>query len=500
MAEVTLREVAREAGVSVSTVSRVLNDRPFVRSEVRERVMLVTRELGYRPDVAARSMRTGTTGVVALVVSDISNSSQPLRNRPTRRSALVVTLMVANSSNDPAHEEELMAALRQRRLDGLVIAVADEEAAGPGSASSGFRPSSSWIARFVRTCRLRPFRPCHRPGRGGRTPRIARSRTDRTDRGDNGPTWEPCPPLDVPAGGAASRPRLGRRAVSGRRAHHRRRISRRHRDPRDAAAADCDHRRKQPALRRDVRRAARPERLHSARPLRRGLRGHGAHGISQSAPRRRAAQPRGARARGVRASVGQAREPAPENAAGRAADHIRTAWQQRSSVATRAREGPAVSWEIAHPSPEQETPPHPGRETGAAFESAPRAAALGPTVAPVAPVPQLTLTTAVEAGELLLFRADFRSTLEAVVVCAAGRALSAHPEVNVTVVERVGRPALVPATSSWVQLLVLCDDRLRGKPTRRGTPVHRRGDAAAAAGRELRGGVRRSRPNRQRCR
>ena len=73
MAEVTLREVAREAGVSVSTVSRVLNDRPFVRSEVRERVMLVTRELGYRPDVAARSMRTGTTGVVALVVSDISN-------------------------------------------------------------------------------------------------------------------------------------------------------------------------------------------------------------------------------------------------------------------------------------------------------------------------------------------------------------------------------------------------------------------------------------------
>jgi pyruvate/2-oxoglutarate dehydrogenase complex dihydrolipoamide acyltransferase (E2) component len=149
-----------------------------------------------------------------------------------------------------------------------------------------------------------------------------------------------------------------------------------------------------------------------------------------------------------------------------------------------------VSWEIAHPSPEQETPPHPGRETGAAFESAPRAAALGPTVAPVAPVPQLTLTTAVEAGELLLFRADLRSTLEAVVVCAAGRALSAHPEVNVTVVERVGRPDLVPATSSWVQLLVLCDDGLRAGTVDAGEarPLTDVRDAVAALVEELRGG------------
>jgi LacI family transcriptional regulator len=132
VAEVTLREVARESGVSVSTVSRVLNDRPFVRSEVRERVMLVTRQLGYRPDVAARSMRTGTTGAVALVVSDISNPlfATIAKSADEALSPRGYSLMVANSSNDPAHEEELMAALRQRRLDGLVIAVADEGAAG----------------------------------------------------------------------------------------------------------------------------------------------------------------------------------------------------------------------------------------------------------------------------------------------------------------------------------------------------------------------------------
>jgi LacI family transcriptional regulator len=130
--DVTLREVARQAGVSVSTASRVLNDQPFVRSEVRERVMLVSRELGYRPDVAARSMRTGTTGAIALVVSDISNPlfATIAKSADEALSPRGYSLMVANSSNDPAHEEELMAALRQRRLDGLVIAVADEGAAG----------------------------------------------------------------------------------------------------------------------------------------------------------------------------------------------------------------------------------------------------------------------------------------------------------------------------------------------------------------------------------
>ncbi len=141
MAEVTLREVAHEAGVSVSTVSRVLNDRPFVRSEVRERVLLVTRTLGYRPDVAARSMRTGTTGAVALVVSDISNPlfATIAKAADEALSPSGCSLIIANSSNDPLHEAELIAALRQRRLDGLVIAVADESATGLKERLQGFQ-------------------------------------------------------------------------------------------------------------------------------------------------------------------------------------------------------------------------------------------------------------------------------------------------------------------------------------------------------------------------
>lgn len=132
MKTATLRDVAREAGVSVSTASRVLNGQPFVSSGVRERVLLASEGLGYRPDVAARSMRTGTTGAVGLVVSDISN---PLFATIARAADLALSprgyaLMVANSANDPEHEAELIAAFRQRRLDGLMIAAADEAAEG----------------------------------------------------------------------------------------------------------------------------------------------------------------------------------------------------------------------------------------------------------------------------------------------------------------------------------------------------------------------------------
>ncbi len=132
MKTVTLRDVAREAGVSVSTASRVLNGQPFVSPGVRERVLHASERLGYRPDVAARAMRTGSTGAIGLVVSDISNPlfASIARGADLALSPLGYALMVANSANDTEHEAELIAAFRQRRLDGLMIAAADETASG----------------------------------------------------------------------------------------------------------------------------------------------------------------------------------------------------------------------------------------------------------------------------------------------------------------------------------------------------------------------------------
>ena len=129
--------------MSVSTVSRALNGQPFVRAEVRDRVLDASAALGYRPDVAARSMGTGTTGAVGFVVSDISN---PLFASIAKAADLALSprgyaLMIANSANDPEHEAELIAAFRQRRLDGLIIATANEAAPGLGDRVASFQAS-----------------------------------------------------------------------------------------------------------------------------------------------------------------------------------------------------------------------------------------------------------------------------------------------------------------------------------------------------------------------
>lgn len=88
-------------------------------------------------------MRTGTTGAVGFVVSDISN---PLLASIAMAADLALSprgyaLMIANSANDPEHEAELISAFRQRRLDGLIIATANEGAPGLADRVAAFQAS-----------------------------------------------------------------------------------------------------------------------------------------------------------------------------------------------------------------------------------------------------------------------------------------------------------------------------------------------------------------------
>ncbi len=73
-AATTIRDVAREAGVSVSTVSRVLNDKDDVASDTYEKVQTVIQQLSYTSSLAARSMRSHRTNVIGLIVPDIGDS------------------------------------------------------------------------------------------------------------------------------------------------------------------------------------------------------------------------------------------------------------------------------------------------------------------------------------------------------------------------------------------------------------------------------------------
>ncbi len=74
---VTSRDVARAAGVSQTTVSRVLQDSKHVRPETRERVLAALAEVGYRPNANARAMRTGRTGAIGIAMGRITNPFYP---------------------------------------------------------------------------------------------------------------------------------------------------------------------------------------------------------------------------------------------------------------------------------------------------------------------------------------------------------------------------------------------------------------------------------------
>jgi LacI family transcriptional regulator len=119
---VTIRDVAREAKVSVATVSRALSAPHQVNKATRERVLAVAAEFGYRPSPAARSLITGRTGNIGLVVPDLGNPffTGLLKNvqASARRSGYAV--FVGDSDEDPAVEEELVRSMATQ-VDGVLL-------------------------------------------------------------------------------------------------------------------------------------------------------------------------------------------------------------------------------------------------------------------------------------------------------------------------------------------------------------------------------------------
>ncbi len=120
---VTIRDVARRAGVGVATVSRVLNGTGYVKAETRERVLAAAAELGYVPSQLARGLVRRLSGTVGLVVPDITNPFFPLITRGVEDAASEAeyTVFLCNSDNDPALEANDVQKLRERRVDGVIF-------------------------------------------------------------------------------------------------------------------------------------------------------------------------------------------------------------------------------------------------------------------------------------------------------------------------------------------------------------------------------------------
>ncbi|MGK5683246.1 LacI family DNA-binding transcriptional regulator [Actinoplanes sp. URMC 104] len=118
-----LRQVAERAGVSVRTVSNVVSGFAMVAPETRERVQRALDELQYRPNAAARHLRGGRSGLIALVLPEISSPyfSELAGHLADHAEAHSWTLLVQQTGGDAARERELLDGVRAQSVDGLIM-------------------------------------------------------------------------------------------------------------------------------------------------------------------------------------------------------------------------------------------------------------------------------------------------------------------------------------------------------------------------------------------
>lgn len=121
---ITMRDVANAAGVSVSTVSRILDERlPPSKSASAEKVRQVARELGYRRDYVASSLRRGGTGTLGVLVPRLTDAVtamlfEEIAIAAARRGYFAI---VATCGDDPQEERKSVESLLDRRVDGLIM-------------------------------------------------------------------------------------------------------------------------------------------------------------------------------------------------------------------------------------------------------------------------------------------------------------------------------------------------------------------------------------------
>ncbi|WP_320129760.1 LacI family DNA-binding transcriptional regulator [uncultured Sphaerochaeta sp.] len=125
----SLKEVALKAGVSISTVSRVLSGTDYVHEKTRSRVLAVVRELNYRPNMMARSLKLGKTNAIALMIPSIDNMIFPPIVRGVediaRAQDYVVTL--CNTDDNPDTEARYIQKLCNMGVDGIIDATLRKE-------------------------------------------------------------------------------------------------------------------------------------------------------------------------------------------------------------------------------------------------------------------------------------------------------------------------------------------------------------------------------------
>lgn len=128
---VTIKDIAKLAGVSINTVSRALNNKGDVNPKTKERIIRIAKEMDYTPNVLAQSLKSKRSHVIGVIVTNIAN---PFYGEILRVSEQIARrhdyfLMVFNTEEDKKKEREALNLLKARHIDGLLITpvTADED-------------------------------------------------------------------------------------------------------------------------------------------------------------------------------------------------------------------------------------------------------------------------------------------------------------------------------------------------------------------------------------
>lgn len=117
----TMVDVAREAGVALRTVSRVVNDDPTVGPAYAAKVHAAIAALNFRPDVRARQLRTGVTGTIGAVVRRIAEVNPELAAIEQIARTTGLTLFAASTDFQDHTEREILTSMCRQRLDGIIV-------------------------------------------------------------------------------------------------------------------------------------------------------------------------------------------------------------------------------------------------------------------------------------------------------------------------------------------------------------------------------------------
>lgn len=126
---ITIKDIAKVAGVSYATVSRALNDHPEINEETKKKIKDIARQMGYTPNAVARGLVKRNTNMIALLIPDITNPFYPEVARGVEDFAREngYCVFLCNTNWDEKNEQKYLNILKERRVDGIIIAPVSTE-------------------------------------------------------------------------------------------------------------------------------------------------------------------------------------------------------------------------------------------------------------------------------------------------------------------------------------------------------------------------------------